>query len=150
MIRTMRIIEQNTVDCTLNDGLLMASPCLFKSKPHVSWWNPNFVCVCVWYQVEAYFCSSHQLTPPFYRRFLWHLQNLKNMLKPDLVNQMVVSSIDLSSIWPKMPCNVLVQQCRGYQPYIKWCLESRPFIYQIGDGGSILYNQTNFGGLHPN
>ena len=136
----MQIIEQNTVDCTLNDGLLMASPCLFKSNPHVSWWNPNF-CVCD-IKLKHNFVRHINLHPLFIGAFSGTCKisktcwNLISSTKCWLV-QSTIERLYISSIWPKMSCNVLVQQCRNVYPYK--LMVGIPSLYgQVGDGGSYI------------
>ena len=103
--------------------------------------KPQFVCVCD-IKLKHNFVRHINLHPLFIGAFSGTCKisktcwNLISSTKCWLV-QSTIEHLYISSIWPKMSCNVLVQQCRNVYPYK--LMVGIPSLYgQVGDGGSYI------------
>ena len=101
----------------------------------------QFVCVCD-IKLKRNFVRHINLHPLFIGAFSGTCKisktcwNLISSTKCWLV-QSTIERLYISSIWPKMSCNVLVQQCRNVYPYK--LMVGIPSLYgQVGDGGSYI------------
>ena len=103
--------------------------------------TPICVCVCD-IKLKHNFVRHINLHPLFIGAFSGTCKisktcwNLISSTKCWLV-QSTIERLYISSIWPKMSCNVLVQQCRNVYPYK--LMVGIPSLYgQVGDGGSYI------------